>query len=272
MARLPWTDPRAAGRPDEGGMEHLETDVMRFMAILAFCLVAIFALVQSVPEPPREPRPVPARQVVETPAAASAVPHTDVPKPRKVMAAEPQPESPAVAEPAQVAVAAPVPDTPAVPEAVTAEPPAPDTEVADLPPPVPATPTPQEPEVPEETPRGFSLRFDSDAALVGLVERDEVDLYAFARDRVWQFMIVDGRPTFRSAQAPGQIHEMAPDTVPHQVVTALRQSAVVPAGGVKWGVTLPAPTAAVLARVLATSKGGDLVIDADGFLHLEERT
>ena len=34
---------------EEGGMEHLETDVMRFMAILAFCLVAIFALVQSLP-------------------------------------------------------------------------------------------------------------------------------------------------------------------------------------------------------------------------------
>ena len=50
MSKLPWTSypARSAGN-DEGGMEHLETDVMRFMAILAFCLVAIFALVQSMP-------------------------------------------------------------------------------------------------------------------------------------------------------------------------------------------------------------------------------
>ncbi len=37
------------GGDDDAGMHALETDVMRFMAILAFCLLAIFALVQSVP-------------------------------------------------------------------------------------------------------------------------------------------------------------------------------------------------------------------------------
>jgi hypothetical protein len=55
---------------EAGGVADLQTDVMRFMAILAICLVAIFALVQSIPpdtppaEPvatsPAEPEPVPA--------------------------------------------------------------------------------------------------------------------------------------------------------------------------------------------------------------------
>ena len=270
MARLPWIDATGSARPgDEGGMEHLETDVMRFMAILAFCLVAIFALVQSVPQPTREPPAVAEAQAVELPPPAPAVADTEVAESRSVAPPEPQAEIPQVS---QVAAATPATEVPEVPVPFEVETPAPDTEVADVSPGVPDTETPEASDVPEAAPRGFSLRFDSDAALVGLVERDEVDLYAFARDRVWQFMIVDGRPTFRSAEAPRQYHEMAADTVPHQVVTALRRTAVLPGGGVKWGVTLPAPTAAVLARVLATSSGGDLVIDADGFLHLEEST
>lgn len=52
-------------------MEELQSDVMRFMAILAFCLVAVFALVQGVPLGPRpEPRAVsrlPARPAPESP-------------------------------------------------------------------------------------------------------------------------------------------------------------------------------------------------------------
>lgn len=270
MARLPWTDATGPARPgDEGGMEHLETDVMRFMAILAFCLVAIFALVQSVPQPTREPPAVAEAQPVEPPPPAPSVADAEFAEPRSVAPPKPQADIP---ELSQAATAMPVAEAPEAPVTFELETPAPDTEVADVPPSVADTETPDEPDVPEAAPRGFSLRFDSDAALVGLVERDEVDLYAFARDRVWQFMIVDGRPTFRSAQAPRQFHEMAADTVPHQVVAALRRTAVLPGGGVKWGVTLPAPTAAVLARVLATASGGDLVIDADGFLHLEEST
>jgi hypothetical protein len=53
---------RATRRPsvaDSGGgdTETLQTDVMRFLAILAMCLMAVFALVQSIPlqEPPRPP-------------------------------------------------------------------------------------------------------------------------------------------------------------------------------------------------------------------------
>ena len=44
---------------DGGGAADLQTDVMRFMAILSLCLVAIFALVQSIPLAPVEPPPAP---------------------------------------------------------------------------------------------------------------------------------------------------------------------------------------------------------------------
>ena len=57
--------PAWGGRADDdAGMQALETDVMRFMAILAFCLLAVFALVQSVPWSPEAP-------TVESPPAAA---------------------------------------------------------------------------------------------------------------------------------------------------------------------------------------------------------
>ncbi len=235
-------------------MEHLETDVMRFMAILAFCLVAIFALVQSVPEqvakvPKRVPDTV--SSVPQRPAEPPPEPAAE-PAPERVP--EPLPEPAPVSQP-QPAAATPEsrPEAPALPR------------LAPQPQPEAAPPTPS-----AEPQPGFSLRFDSDAALVGLVERGEVALYAFAGEQVWRFMIVDDRPAFRSADTPGQIHEMAPDTVPGPVLDALRRSVVLPGGGLRWGVTLPPPTAAALGRVLATNDGGELVIDADGFLRLED--
>ncbi len=41
--------------PDE--IEALQTDVMRFVAILGFCLMVVFALVQSLPQKPKDDRP-----------------------------------------------------------------------------------------------------------------------------------------------------------------------------------------------------------------------
>jgi hypothetical protein len=46
--------PQSSG-PDE--VEVLQTDVMRFMAILGLCLMIIFALVQSLPQTPADSRP-----------------------------------------------------------------------------------------------------------------------------------------------------------------------------------------------------------------------
>jgi hypothetical protein len=98
-----------------GGAADLHTDVMRFMAILALCLVVIFALVQSIPlapvqtetkTPEAAPEPVP-----ETIAPVSATP-----TPEPVM----EPEPPAEATPVQstpVVVESPPP--PAEPEGFT---------------------------------------------------------------------------------------------------------------------------------------------------------
>jgi len=79
---------------EAGGIADLQTDVMRFMAILALCLMAIFALVQSIPlsptpEPeiiePEPPKPTP----LELPLPAPTQPELAKPVP-----APPEPVSP----------------------------------------------------------------------------------------------------------------------------------------------------------------------------------
>jgi hypothetical protein len=73
MNRSPLYYPLSRGGDFEaGGAADLQTDIMRFMAILALCLVAIFALVQSIPlEPTSSTAPQPARvapsRQIETP-------------------------------------------------------------------------------------------------------------------------------------------------------------------------------------------------------------
>lgn len=72
MHKVPWNQASGTERVREpGGMDDLQTDVMRFMAILGFCLVAIFALVQSIPmgpEPSAPPHDASARRLTPTPA------------------------------------------------------------------------------------------------------------------------------------------------------------------------------------------------------------
>lgn len=89
--RLPYFHVPVRGNDTEaGGVADLQTDVMRFMAILAICLVVIFALVQSIPLAPvqtavPEPEPVPAPEPAAEPRPAP------VPEPIEVVP-EPAPE------------------------------------------------------------------------------------------------------------------------------------------------------------------------------------
>ena len=92
MSRSPLAYPLNRGADtDVGGAADLQTDIMRFMAILSMCLLAIFALVQSIPlapvEPQREPEIAPEPVGVPSdPIAAEAAPTA----PEPVIAPEPE--------------------------------------------------------------------------------------------------------------------------------------------------------------------------------------
>jgi hypothetical protein len=88
---------------EAGGAADLQTDVMRFMAILAICLVAIFALVQSIPLDTTVPD-----EVVSPPQ-----PET---RPMPVVAPAPEPEVVVVTRPAPIAEPEPPPEPAPKPE------------------------------------------------------------------------------------------------------------------------------------------------------------
>jgi len=232
---------------DAGGAADLQTDVMRFMAILSMCLVAIFALVQSIPaETVETVAPLPAtppRMAAEPATAAEPVPV----EPAAMTLTRPEPIRPQP-RPAAVALERPKPEPrPAAPVAV-----------AEPVPPAPVTPAPSE--------RTFTLRFESDAALTRLVARDVVGLYAITADGTQRMSVAGERLSFWNASAPREIHEMDAGTVPGDVLAAWRRSGAVDSP--RWGVSLPGAMQRELDVVLAGGEGGAIIIGGDGRLRL----
>lgn len=227
---------------DAGGAADLQTDIMRFMAILALCLVAIFALVQSLPLAPQPPAQI-------APAASpSPAPTALQPAPREPLAQTTesvQPTPPLQAHPAAAPTEAPEP----LRQTAEAEPP-----------PAAAAPAAD---------RGFTLRFESDLALMRLVAAGRVGVYAIDAARTQRMTVSESRISFWNASTPNAFHEMDADTVPESVVTALGRTGADPAS-IAWGVTLPGQLSRDLQALLANSAGGALVIGGDGTLTLEE--
>ncbi len=258
---------------DVGGAADLQTDIMRFMAILSLCLVAIFALVQSmplspapwVPEPEVEPAPVLEKHTATEPEAQPA-PRANVEKPTSNAAEQkavvltrpkwvpkytPKQSSPDI-------VTAPKEPAPAKPAATPVREPEPS------PPAVDSRETP----LPEQESAGFSLRFESDAVLTRLVAAGEIGFYAVQQNRARRMSVVDSRISFWNASTPGSFHEMESPTVPTGVRDALARSGADPEA-VRWGVTLPGKLKRRLDEILREHDGGSLIIGADGTLRME---
>jgi len=233
MTRLPHGFPAPWFNADAGGAADLQTDVMRFMAILALCLVAIFALVQSVPiEPP---------PVAESRAADAPIPPTTAPPPVRVTAAR----------------AAPAPSAPVVPD-----PPVPSPAAVATPPAAPVPPA----ATPAPADDGFTLRFESGDALRSLVARGEVGLYAMRGSDARRLAFERGRPVFWTASMPSVFHEMEARTVPADIAASLDPTY---GGDVRWGVTLPSRLSRDIERRLDGGGSGELVIAANGRLRRE---
>ena len=240
---------RAFDMDGGGGAADLQTDVMRFMAILSLCLVAIFALVQSIPT--QVPAPPQAEAEPKPPEPAPAVPVSK--EPVVVEATAPV----VFREPVEPA---PAPEPEAPPVVATPRPAAPPPKVEQPPsPPEPAPPEPQE---------GFTLRFASDQALTALVAREDIGFYAIGPEGASRMQFDRGRVEFWQASLPKQYHEMHASTVPGSVRDALRRSGQ-PAD-VVWAVTLPSRLSRDLDRFLANYTGGDLIIAANGTMRREE--
>jgi hypothetical protein len=229
---------------------------MRFMAILSLCLVAIFALVQSIPLTPIEAVPVEEVAVESTPEPAALAKSRPEPIVEPPIAADPQLEPPIAAE-------AGVLTRPKwLPKYAPAEKPvASTTQIVEKPSPSPPT----EPEK-----EGFTLRFASDAALMRAVAAQHVGLYAIASGRAKRMTVSESRVGFWDASTPNTFHEMETGTVPSAVIDALSRTGSA-ASEVSWGVTLPGKMTTQLDALMQEHRGGSLIIDAGGAIHWEAK-
>ena len=257
MSRSPLAYPLSRGiDADSGGAADLQTDIMRFMAILALCLVAIFALVQSLPMQPVAP-PDPAT-LSERPAAPPAGEIETLPAPTQVAEAVNAPQTEQ-----RVVLTRPKWVTTFQPRHTVESPPVVETRPEARPAPPPADAVPAEPEQ-----QGFTLRFESDLALTRLVASGQVGFYAIAAGRAQRMSVADSRIAFWDASTPNAFHEMEAATVPGPVIEALQRSGAETAG-VEWGVTLPGSLSRQLETLMREHSGGSLVIRSDGSLELE---
>jgi hypothetical protein len=251
MSRSPLAYPLTRGAdPDVGGAADLQTDVMRFMAILALCLVAIFALVQSIPLAPAPEKDLQVREITTESVTSEELP--DV-----TPLAPPEPAAQASADTAVILT------RPKRTPGVTPQEPVEATEAT------PAETIPAPKAVPAEPEQdGFTLRFASDGALMRAVAAHRVGVYAIEPARARRMTVSESRISFWDASMPNSFHEMETSTVPVAVVAALSR-AVSDTESVKWGVTLPGRMKAQLDALMEEHSGGALVIGADGDIHRE---
>lgn len=238
--------------------DSLQADVMRFMAIIAFCLIAILALVRSVApaEQPAEPAGAPeplARSEAQAPSAPPRKPAA--PLQPAVTPAEPRPAAEPDPEPAPAAApaAAPAP-TPAAAPAPT---PTPDPRPVPAPEPAQAGPAQRQPDGEPEQ-EGLSLRFASEQDFLRLVNRGRIQVFAFNGDEV---LSLDTDFSFRPVPAPGQVHELLPETIPDLMTGALTRRH---GDGYRWGVAMPETMARQIRRYVNDGATGELIIDRFG--------
>lgn len=255
MSRSPLSYPlNRAADTDVGGAADLQTDVMRFMAILSLCLVAIFALVQSIPLTPVEPPAEPDAET-ETPALVEPTSLENPPAPERVIVTTKEQQTKVAETPVVLTRPEWVPKfKPAQPQQ------APETAAAVASPPSPPPPVPEK--------DGFVLRFASDAALTRAVAARHVGFYAIHDGRAQRMTVSESRISFWDASTPSAFHEMEATTVPRPVIDALARTGTA-VGDVDWGVTLPGKMKVQLDSLMQEHRGGSLVIGAAGDIHWE---
>jgi len=244
---------------DAGGAADLQTDVMRFMAIISLCLVAIFALVQSIPLAPVVPETVqaetdPAPHPIEVARKSISKPITEL-DPKQV-----------VVEASEITLTRPTPARYVAPNervVVQRPKPAPSSKAGPVPAEIVAEAAVTEP---QPSPEGFTLQFETDAALTRLVARQIVGLYAITAASSLRMNIDGEEISFWPASVPVKFHEMDQSTVPDQMLAIYRNGNET--SGVKWGVTLPADMSRELNSYLADETGGSLVIASNGRINL----
>ena len=216
---------------EEVELEALQTDIMRFMAILGLCLTAIFSLVQGAAQ---ERAGAEQSVGVNETAESAAIEQADV----ETVAREQTPAG-----------------------LLTTEQPGKGQTVEPLQP----VPKRTAPIAQSTAVIGFTLEFASVHALEMLLEAGKVQLYARHGEQFW-LLDTDGGAV--PAQTPSSYYQMHTGTVPRRLRSAVPGNGVGEA--IAWGVTLPEEATVQIQRLTTGRKGGSLLIGYDAVVVLED--
>jgi hypothetical protein len=249
--------------------EMLQTDVMRFFAILCLCLMAIFALVKTLPMAPPDTGPAivePADLKAEAKVLQKKI---EMRENKLVQILEDIADKRRARAELKTRIENETQGLEKIRErmqqvqAKLDRNHQPDQKPVQKPPEV----TP----LPEPGQKGFTLRFASDEALERLISDGKVNFYAIAGKKAWRLNLSGGKPAYIVAEFPRQIYEMEAPTVPIDFAAVFqRQIAVFGRHTLTWGVTLPARTTDSINLMVSGRKGGDLIITADGQVKLTQ--
>lgn len=269
-------------------VEMLQTDVMRFFAILCLCLMAIFALVKALPMAPPAASPTMAEPAEQAEKAAEdeqnilvrlAKSHQELKKVKQsldrsrrelktrenklTLLADTIDQQQRIRASLTSQIKTETQKLKTIQTALdrTHEEVKQSHQQNQLAPEKPSAANPPRPPAKEV----FILRFASDAALQKLIAAGQVNFYAMTGKKAWQLRLTGGRPGYFLTHNLQQIYEMQSTTVPHEYAVAFQQQvAAFGPSTVTWGVTLPAQMTVSINRLLKGQKGGDLVIMPGG--------
>jgi len=124
------------------------------------------------------------------------------------------------------------------------------------------------PQAPEKE-QGFVLMFASEQALDGLLRRGHIHSVALRASEAWLLSVTERAFSYRKHDHPGRFHEMSSGTVPEQYVraffSATGRSTV---RDIIWAVVLPPAIEQRVHELMVASQGGVLVIQSDGSVKL----
>ena len=222
--------------------DSLQADVMRFMAIVAFCLIAILAMVRNSPG-------------VDTVANTPATTAEAATQSKALPAITPEDDKPIEDQPALVAVVESVkPPVHVLSETETEIEPEPEPEPEPDPGPEPE-PEPVPPVPQSDTTKGLTLAFASEADFMRLISKGRITLYAYAGQ---SFLTTSDTYTFRSTQPPHQFYEIDKQTIPSHV---LKAADLKKGGDLQWGVGLSPRIEKQISHYIEANVNGQLHID-----------
>ncbi len=114
------------------------------------------------------------------------------------------------------------------------------------------------------TQEGFVVRFVSDAALTALIEKRVIQFYAMIGKTARELRIKDGVARYDTSSRPSSFYEMSSRTVPESYIDTLKQAVAVLGDNVTWGVILPEKIQKRIHLQMAGKTGGILVIHSNG--------